>query len=146
MKFINLIFSNKINSNVLNLWLLVFRIIVGAFLLTHGFPKFQHLISGEEIHFADPIGLGAKTSFILIVFAEFFCSILIILGAFTRLSTIPVMFGMFVASFITHGGDTFSGKESSLIYMVMFASIFITGAGKYSIDYLVTKNLVRNKK
>ena len=145
MKFLKLIFSVKYNSTALNVSLLILRLFVGIFMLTHGFPKFQTLISGEEIHFADPIGLGVIASYILVVFAEFFCSILLILGIFTRLSTIPLMFSMFVASFISHSGDPFSSKELSLLYMIIFAYIFIMGGGKYSIDNIILGRLSAKK-
>jgi putative oxidoreductase len=141
MKIVKLIFSGKINSNILDWWLLLIRILLGVFMLTHGIPKIMKLASGEEVHFVDPIGIGAKASFILMVFAEFLCSILIILGVFTRLATIPLMIGMFVATFISHGGDPFSGKELALLYLLFFATICVTGSGKYSIDYLVSKKI-----
>lgn len=141
MKLIRQIFSSNYNHTVLNFWMLIFRVLIGIFMLTHGFAKFQNLISGGEINFFDPIGLGVEFSFILVVFAEFFCSILLILGLFTRLAAIPLMFAMFVAAFVAHGADPFVAKEMSLLYMIAFASIFVIGAGKYSIDYFISKKI-----
>lgn len=141
MKFINLLFSSKYNEKALNVWLLVIRLAIGFFMLSHGFVKFQLLTSGNEIVFVDPIGIGTKASFILIVFAEFFCSILLILGIFTRLATIPLIISMFVASFIFHANDPFSTKELSLIYLIIYIGILLTGSGKYSLDYIISKKI-----
>jgi len=106
-------------------------------MLTHGFPKFQMLFSGQEIMFPDPIGLGSQVSFMLIVFAEFFCSIFIIVGFGTRFSAIPLSISMFVAGFMVHAKDPFATKELALIYLAIFIGFIFTGGGKYSVDYLI---------
>ena len=87
--------------------------------------------------FPDPLGVGSTLSLGLIIFAEFFCSALIILGLFTRLATIPLMIGMIVAAFIIHGNDPFAVKELSLFYLSLYVGLIFTGAGKYSLDYLL---------
>jgi len=67
------IFNISYNKKLVDIWLLVLRVLVGALMLTHALPKFNLLISGNEINFPDPIGLGSGLSFFLIVFAEFVC-------------------------------------------------------------------------
>ena len=62
-------------STPINLALLAVRMVVSIMMLTHGGPKFIRLLDGN-LKFGDPIGIGSELSFILIVFAEFFCSIL----------------------------------------------------------------------
>ncbi|MDR0970325.1 MAG: DoxX family protein [Lentimicrobiaceae bacterium] len=141
MKIFKLFFSTKLNNSVLQVWLLALRLLIGAFMLTHGIPKFQILISGSEIQFLDPIGLGVTFSFVLIVFAEFFCSILLMLGFFTRLASIPLLFSMLVATFVAHGSDPFATKELSLLYALVYATILFAGSGKYAFDYLIYKKL-----
>lgn len=131
------IFTTEYNNNLQSIWLLLLRVLAGAFMLTHGFPKFQMLFSGQEILFPDPIGLGSQLSFIMIVFAEFFCSIFIIVGFGTRFSAIPLSFSMFVAAFIVHGKDPFASKELALIYLLIFIGFIFSGGGKFSVDYLI---------
>lgn len=116
--------------------LMVFRLMLGIFMLVHGWQK---LINFEMLRtvFPDPIGIGSLASLSLIIFAEFVCSILIILGLFTRLATIPLIIGMCVAAFVIHGNDPFATKELSMIYLVFYVGILLTGAGKHSIDYLL---------
>ncbi len=117
-----------------NISLLLARIAAGGMMLTHGLPKLLKLINGN-FTFADPIGLGQEVSLVLTVFAEFGCSVLIVLGLFTRLATIPLIFTMLVAVFIVHGDDPFSKQEFGLLYLSLFAIIALSGPGKYSIDH-----------
>jgi len=114
--------------------LLFLRVAAAGLLLTHGFPKLQKLFSGEEIQFLDPYGLGVTTSFVLITFAEFVCSILVILGLFTRLAVIPIIIGMATAVIFAHANDPFGVKEKPLLFLVIFTFLLLIGPGRYSVD------------
>lgn len=129
-------FSTNINNNAVNFWLLILRVVIGSFMLTHGLPKLQTLMSGH-IKFADPFGIGATPSLILAVFAECVCSILLILGLATRLATIPLMITMLVALLHVHAADPFARKELPSIYLLIFFGLLILGAGKFSVDHLI---------
>lgn len=123
--------------------LLLIRLAVGLMMLTHGYGKLLRLIGDDPIKFADPIGIGETVSLTLAVFAEFFCSVFLILGVATRLSAIPLIVTMLVAALIVHAPDAFGRKELPLLYAAVSFAILITGAGKYSIDNLVFKKLSR---
>ncbi|WP_256012872.1 DoxX family protein [Desertivirga xinjiangensis] len=116
-----------------DLGLLIIRLFTGGLMLTHGFPKLQKLVAGN-LQFGDPLGVGQEISLVLAVFAEFVCSILVILGLFTRVAVIPLIITMAVAFFIVHSADPLQVKELSLVYLAVFAGLFFTGSGKYSID------------
>lgn len=131
------IFHPGINTYFESIGLLIVRIIVGAFMLTHGFGKLMILLDGAYAMFPDPLGIGASASLFLIVLAEFLCSIFLILGVATRLSSIPLLTGMLVAGLIVHGADPFASKELSLLYGSVYMMLIITGPGKYSIDQLI---------
>ena len=132
------IFSTKVGKFNLNLGLLILRLSAGGFMLTHGYPKLQRIISGE-MRFGDPLGLGPEVSLVLAVFAEFFCAILVMLGLGTRLATIPLIVTMAVAAFIAHGADPFSRKEMALLYLASFLVLLLTGGGKFSVDYFLNR-------
>lgn len=116
-----------------DIWLLLMRVGAGAALLTHGYPKFLKLMNGN-FQFGDPIGLGVHASLVLAVIAEFLCSILVILGLFTRVAVIPQMLTMLVIIFIVHGADPFNKKELPLLFFLIFGALLIFGPGRYSID------------
>lgn len=125
----------------INIALLFLRITIGAFMLTHGFGKLTMLLDGSPIQFADPVGVGPDASLVLAVFAEFFCSILLITGIATRISAIPLIITMLVAGFVVHSGDPFAVKEKSFLFLVVFITIAIAGAGKISVDNLIYKKI-----
>src|SRR4030043_272077 len=105
---INKIITYKSYNN--DLAIFMFRVIFGVMLMTHGYHK---LITFNEIlpNFPDLIGIGSKLSLILVIFAEFFCALFVAIGLLTRLSLIPIVIAMSVASFVAHANDAFSAKE-----------------------------------
>ena len=115
------------NRKFLSLGLLILRVLVGITMLTHGVAK---LTSFSELSatFSDPIGLGSTLSLILII-----------VGAFTRLATIPLIFSMLVVIFIVHASDPFQMKELPLLYLGIYILLFFTGAGRISLDAIISK-------
>ena len=101
-------------------------------LFGHGWGKLMKLMGDEPIKFMDFLGLGPTFSLGLVVFAEFFCSILLIIGLFTRWAAFFLIFTMCVAIFYKHLGDPFA--EKAFLYLVAYVAIFMAGAGNYSVD------------
>lgn len=119
--------------------LLVLRLALGLFMAgLHGWGKLTKVANGD-MAFGDPIGIGEAPSLVLATFAEFACSILIVLGLFTRLACIPLIVTMAVAAFIVHGGDPWSDKELAYIYLAGYVALLFTGPGKFSVDALIMK-------
>lgn len=116
-----------------DLGLLILRFFSFAFMLTHGWPKFQKLVAGN-FQFVDPLRVGVSASLSMAVFAEFFCSILIMLGLFTRPALVFNAVTMIIAAFVVHASDPFKTKELALIYLVISVTLIFTGPGKYALD------------
>lgn len=134
--------------------LLVLRLGVGGYMLTHGWGKLQMVLAGDFGRFGDPIGLGSGLSLLLVTMAEFFCSLLVTVGFATRFAAGPVVFAMAVAALVAHAGDpwtmgrgaelflsgqakSWASKEPALLFLVPFLALMFTGAGRYSVDGLV---------
>lgn len=128
------------NPAYLDLALLFLRVTIGCFMLFHGMPKMSQLMAGN-FQFADPLGMGEKTSLILTVLNEFVFSILLIFGFGTRLIVIGMIITMSTIVFIVHGSDGFEIKEKALLYLVPYVFLLIAGGGKYSLDYFIHKKL-----
>jgi putative oxidoreductase len=128
-------YSTNLNLSHVDLGLLIFRVGISALVLTHGYPKLLKFFGSEEITFGDPLGIGAEISFLLVVFAEFICSILVLIGLGTRLAVIPIIITMGVAAIIVHAKDGFGTQELPLLYMLGFILLLFTGSGKYSLDW-----------
>lgn len=118
---------------------LMLRLLFGGLFIYHGYGKMEAF---DEYYasFPDLIGIGGKLSFILVIFAEFFCGLLVALGLFIRLALIPIFIAMFVAFFIAHKSDPFPKKELAFLFMLLVPTIYTLGAGKFSLDHLFIKN------
>lgn len=112
---------------------LLLRLIVGGLFIRYGWMK---IVNYDQIlpMFGDIIGIGSRLSFNLVIFAEFFCAILVVLGLVTRLAIIPIFITMTVVFFIAHANDPFDAKAIAFIYWLLCFVIFILGSGKYSLD------------
>ena len=134
--------------------LLILRVGIGGFMMTHGWGKLQMLFAGDFEKFGDPIGIGAKLSLFLIVCAEFFAALLVVVGFATRFAAAPLVFAMAVAALTAHGSDPWtmaegfrkfmdgetkfpSSKEPALLFLIPFLALIFTGAGWLSVDGLI---------
>ncbi|KQT35473.1 DoxX family protein [Chryseobacterium sp. Leaf405] len=131
--------NSKSNTVLKDIVLLIVRVFIGFAMLSHGFPKLQMLLDGGKIEFFDFLGLGPMISLVLTVIAEFVCSILLILGLFTRVALGFLIFTMIIAGFVVHGADPFEKREMSMIYLSVYLLLIAFGAGKISVDYLIEK-------
>lgn len=122
--------------------LLILRLGVGGYLLTHGWSKLQMVLDGQFDEFPDPVGLGSNVSLVSTMLAEFACAMLVMIGLATRLAAIPVVFAMGVAAFVVHAEDPWTmgagaSKEPALLYLLPFLALVFTGAGRLSVDALI---------
>ena len=112
----------------------VLRIGASALMLTHGWPKLLMLLEGRGGEFPDPLGMGPMLSLVATVGAEFACAALCLVGLYTRLAALPIVFTMGVAAFVVHGDDGWSKQEFPLLYGVAFLALVIGGGGAPSVD------------
>lgn len=126
------------SNNLISFGLLLFRLVVGGLMLTHGISKLMNFAELSQV-FPDLFGIGSKWNLILVIFAEFGCAIALIFGFLIRLSTIPLIITMAMATFVAHGEDPLADKEMALLYLSVFSFFFIVGGGKLSLDGLIFK-------
>ncbi len=141
----------NVSNSATSIGLLILRLGVGGYMLTHGFGKVQMVLAGQYDQMGNPIGLGPVLSLWLVAFAEFVCALLVVFGLATRLAAIPLVIAMAVAAFIVHGSDPWSmetaaakffagesefpvAREAAMLYLIPFLALAFTGAGKYSLD------------
>ncbi len=126
--------STSINQGYLSFVLLIVRVGVSASMLSHGLTKMNKLMSDAPVEFADPIGIGQAPTLWIAVFAEVICSLLLILGIFTRLVVVPLLITMLIVIIIVNKGKSFGDLELPLLYVFIYLILLSTGAGKYSLD------------
>ncbi len=52
-----------------------------------------------------------------------------------------MVFTMCIAFFVIHAGVTFAAKEPAFTFLLTFVILWISGAGKYSLDYLIVNRI-----
>jgi putative oxidoreductase len=109
-------------------------------MLKYGMDKLTGFnnIKGMDQLFGSPIDA------VLVVFAEFFCSIFLILGLFTRFALLPLLITMCVAFFKVHHYLIFTAKcedsgQVALLFLIGYGTLLLTGPGKFSIDRMIAK-------
>lgn len=121
-----------------DLGLLVLRVGASIFMIAHGYMKIQHFTEMQE-QFISFMGFSGPISLCLAIFAEFFCSILLIGGLLTRLAAIPLAITMLVALLVAHDGDAFGKGGPAITYLIIYVTLLFTGAGRFSIDRALFK-------
>lgn len=132
------LFQTTFSLSAFNLVLVVTRISIACFMLEHGIPKLKKIFEETDITFSNPLGFGPALSLGLTVFAEVICSVFIFLGLGTRLFVIPLIIMMLVIIFIIHAADGFAKQELAFHYLLVYVLLFVTGSGRYSLDYWLT--------
>ena len=133
------ILTIKYSGFAFSLATLFLRLGLGVIMLVaHGIDKLRHF-SKYSGGFVDPYHFGRATSLSLDIFAEVFCSSLLLLGLFTRLASIPLIFAMATALFFVHHGDIFGMGERAGLFLAGFVAILLIGPGKASLDHLIGK-------
>lgn len=141
--FYNFLFPQYLRGRGVSFVILFVRIFFGAMFLMHGLDKMMNFSQLSET-FPSVLGLGSYTTLMLSIFCEFACSIFLVVGMLTRIVLIPMIVSMAVAFFDIHDGFMPEG-ELSLIYLIVFIVLFITGPGRYSADYLIDRKVKKDK-
>ena len=130
--------STKYSAGVFNAAMLLLRLGAGILMMGHGYEKLIHFGSKHN-SFMNFLGMGSTISLSLVIFAEFFCALFIIIGLFTRLAAIPLIIAMSVALFKAHNVDIFGKGELAALYLTCFLVLLLLGPGKVSVDGMTGK-------
>lgn len=130
--------STKYSAGVFNTAMLLLRLGVGILMMAHGYDKLIHF-SKYQHDFMNFLGIGSTMSLALVIFAEFFCSLFLILGLFTRLAAIPLIIATCVMVFKAHNSDIFGDGETAALYLTTYLVLLFVGPGRVSVDSMTGK-------
>lgn len=146
MKKLLLFSSHPIN---LAFGLLLIRIIIGVLVAFYGYEKLTHFEEFAASEFwaknVSFLGMTGKIPLALTIFAELFCSILLIFGLFTRLAIIPLVICMsyiivnIAKMTIINSGDNGTEINTAFVYLIIYIALFFTGAGNFSFDKIIAR-------
>ncbi|MCX6314066.1 MAG: DoxX family protein [Sphingobacteriales bacterium] len=132
------LFSSKYSAGAFNAAMLFLRLAFGILMMNHGYQKLLHF-ADKQHSFMNFLGMGSTLSLLLVIFAEFFCALFIILGLFTRLAAIPLIIATCVMVFKVHNGDVFGDGETATLYLTGFLVLLLVGPGRVSVDSMIGK-------
>ena len=126
--------------------LLLIRLTLGLIFIQTGWGKLTHL--PDTIVFFQSLSIPFPYyNAIMASVTEFIGGGLLILGLCTRVIVIPLAFVMGVAIFTTQFATMPSISDFIRIqewdYLMFFILLFFSGAGKYSVDHLLSKIFLR---
>jgi putative oxidoreductase len=134
--------STRTSDTALSTGALVLRLGAGLLMIVDfGYMKLTHF-SEMAPKFINPFHIGSSATLGLVVFAEFFCSIFVVLGLFTRLACIPLIINFLYAFVVAHKWDYGApptGGMAAVLFLTCFVTLLFTGPGKISLDRLIGK-------
>lgn len=130
--------STNYSAGAFSTAMLLLRLVFGVLLMNHGYGKLTNF-SGTAGHMPHFLGMNSSITTALVIFAEFFCSLFIILGLFTRLACVPIIINMSYALFTAHKGDVFGQGEMATLYLGAFVVLLLIGPGRVSVDSMTGK-------
>lgn len=125
--------STAYSNQAVDIAMLVLRGSFGLTMAVHGYDKLVNFTDYKS-GFMSFLGLGGPISLALAIFAELFCSLLLFVGLFTRLATIPLIITTLVIVFMAGKGDIFGDAFHGFSYLLIYIAILLIGPGRYSID------------
>ena len=130
--------TTNYSAGAFNAAMLLLRLAFGILMMNHGYGKLSHF-NETAAHMPNFLGLGGTITTALVVFAEFFCALFIILGLFTRLACIPLLITMAYALIVAHKWDFFGDGEAATLFLTAILVLLIVGPGKVSVDGMIGK-------
>lgn len=130
--------STNYSAAMFNTATLLLRIVFGVMIMKTGYDKLVHFNEMKST-FMNFLGMGSTISLILVVFAEFFCGLFLLIGLFTRLASIPLIITMAVALIKVHHSDVFGDGENATLFLGVFLVMLLIGPGKASVDGMTGK-------
>jgi putative oxidoreductase len=129
--------STNYSTGAFNTAMLLLRLVAGVLMLQHGYEKLTHFDATAH-DMIDFMGIGQKASTVLVIFSEFFCSALLIIGLFTRFACIPLIITMVVAMWKVHHND-YLHEDTVSLYIAAYLTLLLVGPGKISVDSMIGK-------
>ena len=142
--FYNFLFPQYCRDRVVSFLILVLRVFFGILFFMHGLDKLTNFNQLSDTY-PSVFGFGSYMTLMITIFAEFACSMFLIVGLLVRITVIPMIAAMAVAFFDVHDGMMPDG-ELSLIYLILFIILYVTGPGRYSVDYLIDTKFQKEKR
>ena len=130
--------TTNYSAGAFNFATLLLRLSFGILMMNHGYAKLSHF-NETAANMPHIFGMSGSVTTALVIFAEFFCSLFIVLGLFTRLACVPLIICMAYALFKAHNGEVFGDGEKAALFLTAYFVLIMVGPGKVSVDSMAGK-------
>ena len=120
-----------------NTGLALIRIIVGLFMIYHGWEMFDTELMNKYLEWDMFKNPSAKTMIYAGKVAELIAGILLVLGLFTRIAAILVIGTLGYIAFFVGNGKVWADAQHPFLFVLLGLLFFFTGPGKYSLDHVL---------
>lgn len=144
-------FTGYTYSNMSRLFI---RLFVGVMFMQFGIRQLMHFEQLRDT-FPSIFGIAPEASLVIMICVELICSLCIMFGFLTRLSTIPPIIVMVAAEYYIlydlMPGIPLAGIESTqpgylpIMFIGIYLYILLAGPGKISVDYLISLYLIERE-
>ena len=124
-------------NNKLPIGVDIIRIVSGGIIVSFGFEVFNAEQMAGYMDWLTNVGMPLPGPMAYIgKLSELIFGCCLLIGLFTRISTVPLMITMCVINFIMLEGDL---RTQPFYLLLLFGSFFFLGSGRISIDFLRDK-------
>lgn len=125
---------SRMDRHQVSFGLLFLRVIGGALLISGRVSTWSALLDVHRLSTSAPFGIAGEFNWFLTLFSELLCTVLVMLGVFTKFTAVPPLVVMLVNALALPGGTAWSVREVYILYALPFFVLSFTGPGEYSVD------------
>ena len=126
--------------------LAIVRMIVGSFMIYHGFEVFDHVKMDNYIKWFTDIKMDYKE---FVAYSgkslELIAGILLFFGCLTRIGALIMGFAMLFITFRIGEGRVYMEEQHPFLFVVFAFLFFICGPGNWSVDKIISRKLQARK-
>ena len=123
--------------------LTIIRVILGAFLIYHGWEIFNEVKMSEYLLWDNFKNSNGKLLVYAGKVAELLAGILFVLGLFTRIASLLTIGTMCYIAFFLGNGIIWDNDQHPFLFVLLALVFFFTGPGRFSFDHYLFKPKTR---
>lgn len=120
--------------------LTIIRVILGAFLIYHGWEIFNEVKMNEYLLWDNFKNSNGKLLVYAGKAAELLAGILFVLGLFTRIASLLTIGTMCYIAFFLGNGIIWNNDQHPFLFVLLALIFIFTGPGRYSLDHYLFKS------
>jgi len=141
---IKFLLNSDLGSEINNIAVLVFRILLMLELFrVHGMKKFR-LQNGEKEHVPNPLHLPEQLNALMATLSDTVVPVFVAVGLGTRLFLLPSIGVTAIGYFVVHRKDSIEVRDVPYMYTLAMLFLWFIGPGTFSADHYLLNTFFNN--